>query len=165
MTGAGSIPETPDSDHAGVRLPPPLVYIGLIAVGALLDGFVAPLPLPGPFGVRLALTILTGVLGLAFMVGAAVLFRRTGQAPEPWTPTPTVISSGVYAHTRNPMYVSMALLQASIGFGWGKVWIVGLVPLALAIVYYTAVRPEEAYLERKFGNAYLDYKEGVRRWL
>ena len=44
-------------------------------------------------------------------------------------------------------------------------WLLGLAPVALAIVYVTAVRPEEAYLEQKFGAEYLAYKRRVRRWL
>ena len=47
----------------------------------------------------------------------------------------------------------------------GKLWIVVLTPVSLAIVFYTAVRPEEAYLEEKFGETYLNYRNRVRRWL
>jgi protein-S-isoprenylcysteine O-methyltransferase Ste14 len=59
----------------------------------------------------------------------------------------------------------MGLLQAGIGIGFASAWILLLVPISLAVVYWTAVRHEEAYLEGKFGEAYLGYKERVRRWL
>jgi protein-S-isoprenylcysteine O-methyltransferase Ste14 len=46
-----------------------------------------------------------------------------------------------------------------------NLWVVALLPPALAVVYATAIFHEEAYLERKFADAYLDYKRSVRRWL
>jgi len=61
--------------------------------------------------------------------------------------------------------VGLALLQSAIGLGMGNLWILLLVPLACVVVQTTAIRHEEAYLERKFGDAYLDYKRSVRRWL
>ena len=76
-----------------------------------------------------------------------------------------LISTGVYRITRNPMYVGMALLQTGIGIGFANGWIISLVPPVLAIIYATAIRPEEAYLERKFGDPYTEYKRSVRRWL
>jgi protein-S-isoprenylcysteine O-methyltransferase Ste14 len=93
------------------------------------------------------------------------LFRCTGQDPKPWATTPEIISSGVYRTTRNPMYVGMALLQIAIGVGLANWWIIIQVPIVLVIIYFTAIRHEEVYLERKFGRAYTNYKESVRRWL
>ena len=87
------------------------------------------------------------------------------QDPKPWEPTPEIISAGVYRFTRNPMYVGMALLQTGIGLALVSAWIIALAPVVLAVVYVTAVRHEEAYLEEKFGAAYLNYKSSVRRWI
>jgi len=58
-----------------------------------------------------------------------------------------------------------ALMQIGIGIGLGNGWIVALVPPVLLVVYFTAIRHEEAYLERKFGETYAKYKASVRRWL
>lgn len=152
-------------DGAAVRLPPPLVYVAALGIGALLQAFVLALPLPLGGRPRIAATAVAALAG-AGLVGAALgLFRRTGQDPKPWESTPEIISSGVYRWTRNPMYVGMALLQLAFGFGLANGWIVAFVPVSLAIVFATAVRHEEAYLERKFGSVYLDYKRSVRRWL
>ncbi len=71
----------------------------------------------------------------------------------------------MYRFTRNPMYVGMALLQAGIGLALASAWTIALVPVVLAVVYATAVRHEEAYLEEKFGAAYLSYNSSVRRWM
>jgi protein-S-isoprenylcysteine O-methyltransferase Ste14 len=135
-------------DGAAVRIPPPLVYLGAVM-----------------FGLRITVGAAAAVLSLVLVVLANNLFRRTDQDPKPWVTTPEIISTGVYRITRNPMYVGMGLLQIAIGVGLANWWIIILVPVVLAIVYLTAIRHEEAYLERKFGAAYTDYKELVRRWL
>jgi protein-S-isoprenylcysteine O-methyltransferase Ste14 len=59
----------------------------------------------------------------------------------------------------------MALLQIGIGVGLANGWILALVPCVLVLVYWTAIRHEEAYLEHKFGETYASYKRSVRRWL
>jgi protein-S-isoprenylcysteine O-methyltransferase Ste14 len=123
------------------------------------------LPLGLGLTVRIGVAAATALLGLAMLAGALGLFRRTGQDPKPWKSTPEIISTGVYKFTRNPMYLGLALLQTAIGVGWANGWIIALLPGVLAIIYATAIRHEEAYLERKFGDAYTRYKESVRRWL
>ena len=154
-----------ERDGAAVRFPPPLVYLGALALGVGLHGWLVALPLPIGTGVRLAVGLAVAGLGAALIAAALGLFRRTGQNPEPWKPTPEIIATGVYRFTRNSMYLGMALLQAGIGIGLANAWVVALAPASLAIVYAIAVRHEEAYLERKFGAGYLAYKASVRRWL
>lgn len=152
-------------DAAAVRLPPPIAYVGAVLAGLLCQWLVAPLSFQLGLPLRIGAATLAVGLGLALIAAAIGLFRRSGQKPEPWKPTPEVVSSGVYRITRNPMYVGMALIQLGIGIGAQNGWILLLIPVALAVVYATAVRHEEAYLERKFGAGYLDYKRSVRRWL
>jgi protein-S-isoprenylcysteine O-methyltransferase Ste14 len=153
-----------ERDGASVRLPPPLVYLLAIVAGGVLH-WMAPLRLPLGPAVRIGGAVLALAIGAAFLAGALGLFRRTGQDPKPWVATPSIVSSGVYRVTRNPMYVGMALVLAAIGIGWANGWVLALLPLVLVIVYATAIRHEEAYLERKFGAEYLAYKGSVRRWL
>ena len=152
-------------EAASVRVPPVLVFAGAILLGALLQRTVMAWPLPLDSGFRLAGAATLGVAGLVPLLAALGLFKRTGQDPRPWKATPEIISSGVYARTRNPMYVGMALVQAAVGVGLANGWIVALVPAFLVVVYLTAIRHEEAYLETKFGDAYRQYRRSVRRWL
>ncbi len=152
-------------DGAAVRIPPPLVYLGAVIVGVVVHAFVAPLSIELLLGLRITLGAAAAVLGLVLMGLAIKLFRRTDQDPKPWVTTPEIISTGVYRITRNPMYVGMAVLQIAIGVGLANWWIIILVPVVLAIVHTTAVRHEEVYLERKFGDEYTRYKTSVRRWL
>ena len=154
-----------DRDVATVRFPPPLIYVGAVIVGLLFHEFAVPLSLEFGLWVRVGVAGTAGLLGLILMIGAVGLFKRTGQDPKPWKTTPEIISTGVYRFTRNPMYASMALLQIGIGVGLANGWIVAVVPLVLIIIYVTAIRHEEAYLERKFGDPYVEYKKSVRRWI
>jgi len=154
-----------EKDGAAVRIAPPLVYLGGVIVGVAVHAFVMPLPIGLSPGLRIAVGVAAAVLGLVLMGGAIGLFRRTGQDPKPWESTPEIISTGVYRITRNPMYVGMALLQIAVAVGLANWWIIILVPVVLAIVQATAVRHEEDYLERKFGDEFTRYKASVRRWL
>ena len=152
-------------DGAAVRFPPPFVYLIAVVVGALLQWLFYPLPLELPTTLRIVVTAVAAILGVALVGSAFGLFRSIGQDPAPWTSTPEVVTTGIYRVTRNPMYIGMALIQLAIGIGLANGWIVALIPPVLAVIYAIAIRHEEAYLERKFGEGYLVYKRSVRRWL
>ncbi len=154
-----------DADAADVRFPPPLTYVLAAAMGALLHHFVHPLDLALPMPARIAAAALTGIVGVMLLAVAVRAFVRTGQDPKPWKTTPEFVATGVYRLTRNPMYTGMALVQASLAFAIANGWILALVPPVLLVVYATAIRHEETYLEQKFGDSYRAYKTAVRRWL
>lgn len=157
--------ESPGRDGAAVRLPPPLVYLLAVLAGVLLHLIVYPLRLDLALGLRIGLAVAAALPGIGLVGAALGLFRRTGQDPKPWASTPEIISTGVYRFTRNPMYIGITLVQAAIGIGTANGWILALAPVSLVIVYFIAVRHEEAYLEGKFGAEYIEYTKTVRRWL
>jgi protein-S-isoprenylcysteine O-methyltransferase Ste14 len=151
-------------DHADVRVLPPLLFLGSILAGLLL-GWVLSLGFRAGGAGRVAL----GVAGIAAGVGAMawtlVWMRRTHQDPDPRKPTPELILGGPFRWSRNPIYVGMALVQAGIGLALGNAWILLLLPPTLAILQRAVIVREEAYLERKFGDAYGRYRASVRRWI
>jgi protein-S-isoprenylcysteine O-methyltransferase Ste14 len=151
---------------AAVRFPPPLVPVIAIAIGWGTQRFVGPL-IPGAIDRSVAWLAggISILLGLALMLSAIQLFRRTGQDPAPWKSSPEIIAAGIYRWTRNPMYLAMGLLQGGIGLLADNLLIVALVPVTWIVIYWIAIRHEEQYLEGKFGSAYLDYKASVRRWI
>ncbi len=150
------------SDSAGVRFPPPLVFIGLLLIGLALD------PLVGSFGLvwtlRWAAGVIVAVGGLVIIGMAIGLFRRAGTRPEPWVETSAIVADGVYAATRNPMYLGMAAAQAGLAILFDSLAGVLLVPVAMALIHAFVIAREEAYLTAKFGDAYLAYKAAVPRW-
>jgi len=154
-----------DNDAADVRIAPPLLYLGGIVAGVLLDAGALALPIALSMAARIAVASVTALAGIALVVAAAVHFRRSGQDPRPWKSTPGIVSDGVFRFTRNPMYVGMALLQAAVGFALANGWIVILIPVVVAAVHWLVVRREEAYLQGKFADEYARYKASVRRWI
>lgn len=150
-------------DTPGVIAPPPLITVGLIAGGFILDSF-WPVSLPD-----LALDPLPGILALTagFLVSAWTVleFVRHGTNLDPYRPTTAIITTGPFRFSRNPIYLAFALMHAGVGIWTGKLWVVAMLLPAIAIVRYGVIAPEERYLERKFGDAYVAYKNSVRRWL
>ena len=158
---------TARSKHGGAKVgfPPPLVFLGLLGSGVALGRWTMPLGLPIPFAFRLIAGTAVALGGIAMMLSAFRWFKRTGQDPKPWLPSPELLVEGIYRYTRNPMYVGMTLLQLGLGIALDNGWIAAFAPVALLIVHFLAVRPEEAYLAEKFGESYRHYRETVRRYL
>lgn len=105
------------------------------------------------------------MVSMALAFWAQHVMKAAGTNIRPDRPTLTVVKTGPFRFTRNPMYVSLCLLQLAIGCflnGWPPL----LFALVLALVlHFGVILREEDYLERKFGEEYLSFKRGVRRWL
>jgi len=76
-----------------------------------------------------------------------------------------VVTSGLYAYSRNPIYVGWFLLIAGIGFRNANLLVLVIAVTMVLLLYRAVILEEEAYLEKKFGEEYLRYKKSVRRWL
>jgi protein-S-isoprenylcysteine O-methyltransferase Ste14 len=161
------VSEPIEKDAAAVRVFPPAIPLVMILLGVGLNhlwpidpGF--EIPKPGRYWVG-GLLVAGAFLGLGLW--PVVLFRRSGQSEIPWTPTSQIVERGPYRVTRNPMYLQMVLICVGVAVILGNLWILALTPLAGWCLQRFAILPEEAYLERKFGDTYLAYKRRVRRWL
>ena len=155
----------PNKDGAKVRFPPPLVFLGAIVVGVIVQRKAVPLSLGFARGPRLAAAVLILACGVSLVASARILFKRTGQNPIPWKPTPELILQGPYRFTRNPMYVGVTLFVIGLGLALNNLWISLFAVLALLVVHFTAVLPEERYLAAKFGESYRSFLAQVRRYL
>lgn len=91
--------------------------------------------------------------------------RRAGTNVDPREPTTAIVTGGPYRFTRNPLYVSMTLMYTGISALANALWPMLLLPGVLAVMNKGVIEREERYLERKFGDEYLRYKAGVRRWV
>lgn len=157
---------TEKRDAAAVRFPPPLIPLATILLGGFLDR-VRPIDV----GFELSAPIRYGVGGLVVTVAltlagwAIAHFRRSGQDEKPWTPTTAIVGAGPYRFTRNPMYLGMVLLCIGAAVLLSNWWILALTPVCAFALWGFAIRPEERYLEEKFGEDYRAYKRRVRRWL
>lgn len=152
-----------DQDSANVSFPPPFIYLGTLLAGFLAD-LVLPFRIdPGPLG-RAAGGVLAAA-GVFFLLSAAGLFRKAGTDVKPWKTTTAIVREGVYARTRNPMYLGMALVYAGLALFFSSLGALVLLPALLFVIQTQVIAREERYLEGKFGKPYLDYKAKVRRWL
>ncbi len=150
---------------ARVRFPPPLVFLGSTLLGVAFQYLVAPARIPVDRAIRVMGGILILVAGLGLITSARILFKRTGQHPAPWKPSPELILKGPYRITRNPMYLGITLFQIGLGLALNNLWISLFAAPALLIVHFIAVLPEERYLSEKFGESYKAYLTQVRRYL
>jgi protein-S-isoprenylcysteine O-methyltransferase Ste14 len=153
-----------NEDHADVRILPPLLFLGSIGLGVLVQ-----LALPFRFAEESALRVPAGLLAVAVGVAAIawpmVWMRRTRQDPDPRKPSPELILGGPFRWSRNPIYLGMTLIQLGVGIALGNGWVVLLLAPTLAILQREVIAKEEAYLSRRFGDAYGAYRSSVRRWL
>lgn len=155
----------PSSDTPGVIAPPPLLFLGGLAVGAALDFWLlrTSIGLPGWFRLGAGAVLAAAAVGL--LAGAFGRFRRAGTAVEPWRPSTALVTDGVYRFTRNPIYLAMALLHLGLALAVDSVVLLVLLAPLLALVQVGVIAREERYLAGKFGDDYRRYMASVRRWL
>ncbi len=153
------------TDHPGVYLPPPLLYVLIFFISIYIQNV---FPLPSIFLATIPAFIL-GVLfvmvGLVVMLPALVKFFKTKNTLIPNKPATSLQTSGIYSITRNPMYLGLLNIYIGIAFLKGNWWTLMLVPFVILIVTYLVILKEESYLGRAFGDGYVEYRKKVRRWI
>lgn len=159
-----TIPQPQETtDHAGVRLPPPLLYGAVLALALLLQ-WLWPLPRgPQPLTAGLGLLLLAAGVGLA--AGGIAAFRRAGTSLVPVQPATALVTAGPYRFTRNPMYLGLLGVYLGAGLLLNLLWAAALAPVVVGLVRRLVIVKEERYLTQKFGEVYRQYQARVRRWL
>jgi protein-S-isoprenylcysteine O-methyltransferase Ste14 len=155
-----------DTETAGVVARPPLLFLGALALAAALDYlWTWPFSMPGTQPAHRSLGGGLVFAGLAVAISGIRDFTGAGTPVPTNQPTRALVTEGAHRWSRNPIYLGMFGMYAGIGFATHSVWTLLLaLPVAITIRYGVVAR-EEAYLERRFGAAYRDYKSRVRRWL
>jgi protein-S-isoprenylcysteine O-methyltransferase Ste14 len=153
----------PCPDSAAVKLPPPLTFAVPLLAGLAVDRWLPLIALPA-LPSRVAGAILVAA-GLAFTGWARVLFIRRGTTVLPFRPSSVFVADGPFRFSRNPIYVGFIVAYAGIALLCRAVWPLIFLPFVVVAIRRTAIAKEEAYLERRFGAQYLEYKVRVRRWL
>jgi protein-S-isoprenylcysteine O-methyltransferase Ste14 len=152
------------SDHGpSFRMWPPVAIGGPLVLGLVISASVGD-PL-----VASSVTVASGwLLVLAFMVWngwALVMIGRHRTALLPGDATTTVIDTGPFAWSRNPLYLGLLAGSAGVALLTASLWALVALPVEWALLRWGAVLPEERYLTAKFGATYADYTGRVRRWL
>ena len=155
-----------DTETAHPIVRPPLLFPACLILGVVLDR-VLPLPFPLPETTLIRWTVSGAliVLGVAIFAAGVRNFSRAATPVPSTRPVQALVTTGIHGLSRNPIYVGMFLIYAGVGVAALSPWILVLVlPIAI-IMRYGVVAREEAYLVRRFGDAYRDYMARVRRWL
>lgn len=152
-----------EQDSAQVRIPPPLILLSCVLLGAGLH-WIYPVQLAaGPLRWIVAgLLIFTGV---AIILYCAWIFRKRSTNIEPWKKTSHLITSGIYRLSRNPIYSSFVVVGLGVAFAVNSIWIVLMMLPLILVINRIVISKEERYLEEKFGENYRSYKRQVRRWI
>lgn len=150
-------------DHADVKIPPPVLTIIFIVI-AYVAKWTIPIPFVVPNFLRNIGFILI-VIGFLLGIAAFSEFRKARTTIDPHGSVSSIVTSGIYRFTRNPIYVGFLLMLIGIPLNSGTYWGIILVPVFIYFMNRLVIEREEAYLEKKFGEVYTSYKSRVRRWL
>ena len=143
------------------------VVFGIPFLAAIALHLLVPLALPRGFltpTIRPAGAALI-LVGATLVVLARREFARHGQPTDPGRPTRTLITTGVFAVSRNPLYLGGVCLLVGIALVLDLPWVFVLLPPALVACHYLLIVPEERYLAARFGTDYWTYAATVYRWL
>ncbi|MEL7254406.1 MAG: isoprenylcysteine carboxylmethyltransferase family protein [Pseudomonadota bacterium] len=146
-----------------IDIPP--MWLLACAVLAWVQAEFAPMGLS--FGAGWAVPVGTGlvVVGLIVMALALLEFTRRRTTPIPHMEASHLITTGVFAYSRNPIYLADVIILTGLILRWDAVLAVPLIPALAWIITHRFILPEEARLERGFGDAFLRYRGATRRWL
>ncbi len=153
--------EAPDT--AGVVAPPPLIYAGALAAGLLAKTSFPAAFLPRRVARLVGLPLLGA--GLLLVLSSLRTMRRAGTDVRPHKPTSSLVIDGPYRFTRNPIYLGFTLFYGGITALANSLPSALLLPLVLLVMRRGVIEREELYLERIFGEEYVQYKTRVRRWI
>jgi protein-S-isoprenylcysteine O-methyltransferase Ste14 len=151
-------------DNANVVIPPPIAWAVAFLVGLGLN-WLYPLPVVSAGFPRGWVGGAVVAIGVVLAITAIATFHQSGTHIPPYKPTTTIVAHGPYALTRNPIYIGMFLGQIGLSIAFNSWWILAMLVPFVLVIRYGVIAREEAYLERKFGDTYLDYKSRVRRWV
>jgi protein-S-isoprenylcysteine O-methyltransferase Ste14 len=148
-----------------LKVPPPVLALCL----ALLMWFASSVvpPVVVPFGVRVGVALALAVIGQSISISGMVSFRRakTTMNPIKASAASSLVTSGVYRYTRNPMYLGLSVTLMAWAVFLSNLLALVAVPLFVLYISRFQINPEERVLSSLFGADYATYKEKVRRWL
>ena len=142
---------------------PPIVYLGSTGLGLLAHLLWPAELLSASFSVPIGVTVIL-VAGILFV--SSVRTFRNAATPIPGNrPTTTIVRTGPYGFSRNPIYLAFTLFQAGLAAWVNSLGVLLTLFPALALMTLVVIPREERYLEARFPSEYLEYKRAVRRWL
>ena len=156
---------TTSLENAGVRFPPPFLYVAGFLAGWLLDrGWPLRIAVDATTA-RMISASLFLLAWLGMMIWALATFRSARTSLVPNRPASALATNGPYRITRNPMYVSLVALYLGASILLNSWWPLVLLPLVVLAVQRFVIAREERYLTSAFPVEYQEYCQRVRRWI
>jgi protein-S-isoprenylcysteine O-methyltransferase Ste14 len=155
----------PKKDNPGVYPPPPLFYVGTFFISILVQHYIS---ISNDFfkgNISHYLTPVCIGLGVALILPALLTFLKSKNTLVTILPAKSLQIKGIYSISRNPMYLGLLFVYSGIALIKGNWWTFIFIPLLIFVVNQLVIKKEENYLERAFGQEFLDYKSKVRRWI
>lgn len=152
-------------DRPLIMAPPPAIFLSCLIAGTGVHAlFRSTL---GSFPDAARPWVGGGLLALAGLIAAsAFLAMARHKTPyNPYKATTRIVQTGAFRFSRNPMYLSLALLLFAAAFLFNAFSFILMAMVFMVILNHGVIQPEETYLERKFGDKYRAYAAKVRRWL
>lgn len=155
----------PTIETLELKIPPPLVALALACLMWFASSLVPPIEVP--FAIRLGIALALVIAGQSISISGMIAFRRAKTTLNPIKPiaASSLVSSGVYRFTRNPMYLGLLLTLLAWAVFLSNPVALLFVPVFLLYMNRFQIHPEERVLSSLFGTEYSAYKERVRRWL
>ena len=150
-------------DYPGVIAPPPLIYLGGLVIGLLANRHYRIPFLPRRAARTLGPLLIACGLAVGFLGSREM--RRAETNLDPRKPATTGVSEGPFRFTRNPLYPSMTMIYLGISASANALAPILLHPMVLRLMRRGVIEREERYLERKFGDEYVQYKVKVPLWI
>lgn len=153
-----------EADVPNVVIHPPIA-LGMAIMFAFAADWVYPLPFvaPGIAHIELGLIVIVGAFLLVRW--AVQTFRRAKTNLLTNQATLAIVSTGPFAYSRNPIYVGALMGLIGFAIAADSLWFLVALVVIFLVLQFGVVAREEAYLTRKFGQTYIDYKAKVRPWL
>lgn len=145
-----------------VRIIPPFIYGGALLLAIVLELLYGINVFT--WGVQLALGVLLISFGAGLLTWCIELFGKTGTPLNPNKPTREIVTKGPYSLSRNPIYIALTVIYLGLCVLCDLLWGILLVAPLVFIIRKFVIEREEHYLEEKFGESYLAYKNKVKRW-
>jgi protein-S-isoprenylcysteine O-methyltransferase Ste14 len=150
---------------ARVRLHPAVIVIGCF-LGSVLARHTCLLNLPPEILLALRyIGIAFQIVGFVALVLSYSSMARAKTTIDPSEHSSKVVTSGMYAYSRNPIYLGWFFFISGMGFRNASLSVLAIAVAMILLLFWAVILKEETYLESKFGDEYLSYKNSVRRWL
>lgn len=148
-----------------LKIPPVALFIVMLGLSYYVSTVFVNVLVEFPF----RFYVLGGLVLISAYIGLAGVyeFRKRKTTVNPIKPEQAslVVDSGIFAYTRNPMYLGLFLVLFAFGYYLQNFFSISLSCVFVIYMNQFQIKPEERALEALFGASYVDYKQRVRRWV